>query len=87
MGVEGHRGQQDRTLDERLVGDVDAQDRHAVSQFERVGAVLVPTCTVEDLMKDPHVIERDIITTAAGEAATRTAFCHFVVELSAAAGW
>lgn len=34
-----------------------------VSEFERVGAALAPIYTVEDLMNDPHVIERDIITT------------------------
>ena len=38
-----------------------------VSEFNRVGAALAPVYTVADLMNDPHVIERDVVTTVDDE--------------------
>jgi len=38
-----------------------------VSEFNRVGAALAPVYTVADLMNDPHVIARDVVTTVDDE--------------------
>jgi len=38
-----------------------------IAEFERVGAALAPVFTVEDLLADPQVIDREIITTVHDE--------------------
>ena len=52
-----------------FVGDwIAARDVDVVvAEFERVGGALAPVYTVRDLIDDPHVIERDIVTTVDDE--------------------
>ena len=42
-------------------------EAQVVAEFNRVGAALAPVYTVADLMNDPHVIARDVVTTVDDE--------------------
>ncbi|WP_214365340.1 CaiB/BaiF CoA transferase family protein [Pseudonocardia sp. H11422] len=60
----GKRVEHADELDGHVAEWIGARDEaDVVAEFERVGAALAPVYTVQDLVNDRHVIERDIITT------------------------
>lgn len=64
----GERVEHADELDGYVADWIAARDEaEVISEFNRVGAALASVYTVHDLMTDPHVIERDIITTVEDE--------------------
>jgi crotonobetainyl-CoA:carnitine CoA-transferase CaiB-like acyl-CoA transferase len=64
----GERVEHADELDNYVAEWIAARDEaEVVGEFNRVGAALAPVYTVHDLMNDPHVIERDIVTTVPDE--------------------
>jgi crotonobetainyl-CoA:carnitine CoA-transferase CaiB-like acyl-CoA transferase len=60
----GQRVQHADLLDEYVGQWIASHDFHHVNgEFERVGAALAPVNTIADLMADPHVNERQVVTT------------------------
>jgi crotonobetainyl-CoA:carnitine CoA-transferase CaiB-like acyl-CoA transferase len=64
----GERSRNGELLDEAVAKWIAARPlREVTEEFERVGAALAPIYDVEQLMNDPHVIDRDTITTVDDE--------------------
>lgn len=64
----GERSRHGDMLDEAVAKWIAERPLSEVSEeFERVGAALAPIYDVEQLMADPHVVERDSITTVDDE--------------------
>jgi len=57
-----------------------------VSEFNRVGAALAPVYTVADLMNDPHVIARDVVTTVDDEDFGPLRMQNVIFRMSATPG-
>jgi crotonobetainyl-CoA:carnitine CoA-transferase CaiB-like acyl-CoA transferase len=55
---------------------------HVIAEFERVGAALAPVYTIEDLVNDPHVIDRDIITTVEDDQLGRLRMQNVMFRMS-----
>jgi crotonobetainyl-CoA:carnitine CoA-transferase CaiB-like acyl-CoA transferase len=64
----GERSRRAELLDSSVQKWIAARDfDQVVAAFEDAGAALAPIYDVEQLVKDPHIIERDTITTVADE--------------------
>ena len=83
----GERVEHADELDGYVASWIAARDEaEVVAEFNRVGAALAPVYTVHDLMNDPHVIERDIITTVDDEDFGRMKMQNVMVRMSATPG-
>jgi crotonobetainyl-CoA:carnitine CoA-transferase CaiB-like acyl-CoA transferase len=64
----GERSRRAELLDSSVQKWIAARDfDQVVAAFEDAGAALAPIYDVEQLVNDPHIIERDTITTVADE--------------------
>jgi len=83
----GQRVQHADVLDEYVGSWIAAHDvEHVVAEFERVGAALAPINTVAELMADPHVNEREVVTTVQDEDLGPLRMQNVVFRLSESPG-
>lgn len=79
----GERVEHADELDGYVAEWIGAHDAaHVIAEFERVGAALAPVYTVEDLVNDPHVVDRDIITTVEDEQLGRLRMQNVMFRMS-----
>ncbi len=83
----GERVEHADELDGYVASWIAARDEaEVVAEFDRAGAALAPVYTVHDLMNDPHVLARDIVTTVDDEDFGRMKMQNVMVRMSATPG-